>query len=167
MAHKSAKSVVPRMWYLIDAKDQVLGRVATQCANLIRGKKKPNFLPHQDTGDYVVVINAKDVKLTGDKYNQKTYYWHTGWPGGIKEVTVKQLYDRYNLRQPTYKPTHNSKRQGPEDIVRKAVERMLPKNAMQDAYMKKLRIFAEEDHPYEAQVTGFAPPDHMKPENLH
>ncbi|MDH4248128.1 MAG: 50S ribosomal protein L13 [Deltaproteobacteria bacterium] len=121
-------------WLLVDAKDQVLGRLASQVANLIRGKHKPIFTPHLDTGDFVIVINADKVRLTGSKLKDKLYWHHTGFPGGIKSV----LADRLLQDKPT-------------ELVRLAVKRMLPKNALYRKGILKLKIFAGEAHPHQAQ----------------
>ena len=121
-------------WLLIDAKDLVLGRLATQVANLIRGKHKPIFTPHLDTGDFVIVINADKVRLTGAKLKDKLYWHHTGFPGGLKTVKADKLLQD--------KPT---------ELVRQAVKRMLPKNALNRKGLLKLKIYAGEEHPHQAQ----------------
>jgi len=117
------------LWHLVDAKNQVLGRLATQIVGVLRGKHKPSFSPQWDCGDYVVVINAKDVKLTGEKVADKKYTWHTGYPGGLKQVTVKQQLD--------------SK---PEEVLRKAVLGMMAKNTLRYQIARKLRIFPGSQH---------------------
>ena len=128
------KDEVERQWWLIDADGKVLGRLATQVANLLRGKGKPQYVDFMDTGDFVVVINAKKIKVTGNKLEQKKYYSHTGYPGGIKEITLSKLMEKK-----------------PEDVIRKAVWGMLPKNKLNRAIHKKLKVYAGSDHPHEAQ----------------
>ncbi|MCH8029804.1 MAG: 50S ribosomal protein L13 [Candidatus Dadabacteria bacterium] len=122
-------------WYLIDANGKTVGRLATKIANLLRGKGKPQFTPHADIGDCVVVVNAEKVHFTGDKWNQKTYYWHTGYPGGIKSITAGKLLER-----------------NPEEILRKAVWGMLPKNKWQKRLIKRVKIYSGESHPHKAQM---------------
>ena len=126
---------VERKWFVIDAEDVVLGRLASQIAMILRGKHKPIYTPHIDTGDHVVVINAEKVALTGNKRTDKTYYWHTGYPGGIKERTADKSLDGDH----------------PERVIVKAVERMVPRNPLGRAQMKKLRVYAGAEHPHEAQ----------------
>lgn len=126
---------VERKWIVIDAEDVILGRLASKIAMILRGKHKPIFTPHIDTGDHVVVINAEKVALTGNKRNDKTYYWHTGYPGGIKGRTADKILDGNH----------------PERVIIKAVERMVPRNALGRAQMKKLRVYAGAEHPHEAQ----------------
>jgi large subunit ribosomal protein L13 len=128
------KDEVERQWWLIDADGKVLGRLATQVANLLRGKGKPQYVDFMDTGDFVVVINAKKIKVTGNKLEQKKYYSHTGYPGGIKEINLSKLMEKK-----------------PEDVIRKAVWGMLPKNKLNRAIHKKLKVYAGSDHPHEAQ----------------
>jgi len=128
------KDEVERLWWLIDADGKVLGRLATQVANLLRGKGKPQYVDFMDTGDFVVVINAKKIKVTGNKLEQKKYYSHTGYPGGIKEINLSGLLEKK-----------------PEDVIRKAVWGMLPKNKLNRAIHKKLKVYAGSDHPHEAQ----------------
>lgn len=135
---------VEKKWIVIDAKDAVVGRLASFIAMRLRGKHRPDYTPHVDCGDFVVVVNADKVKLTGRKLQQKTYYWHTGYPGGIKERTAdKILGGKY-----------------PERILEKAVERMLPKESpLARKQMTHLRIYAAGEHPHEAQnpeVIAFA-----------
>ena len=136
---KMTKSVKPaevdKKWLLIDAEGLVVGRVATIIANLLRGKHKPSFTPHVDCGDNVVIINAAKVKFTGKKLTDKVYYKHTGYAGGIKEVTAgKVLEGRF-----------------PERVLEKAVERMIPRGPLGRQQMRNLRIFAGEAHAHEAQ----------------
>jgi large subunit ribosomal protein L13 len=128
------KNEIERKWYVVDAKDQVLGRLATRIATYLRGKHKPVFTPNSDTGDFIIVVNADKVKLTGKKLEDKHYYWHTGYPGGIKSETAK---DRLKRK--------------PELIVQKAVQGMLPKNRLGRAMFKKLKVYKGGEHPHEAQ----------------
>ncbi|MBE9571561.1 MAG: 50S ribosomal protein L13 [Proteobacteria bacterium] len=125
---------ISKKWYLVDAKDRVLGRLATQIAMRLRGKHKPIFTPHADTGDFIVVINANKVTLTGRKWDKKIYYRHTGYIGGLKEITAKKLLEKK-----------------PEDILRFAVRGMLPKNSLGRRQLKKLKIYSGSEHPHEAQ----------------
>ncbi len=125
---------ISKRWYLVDAKDRVLGRLATQIAMRLRGKHKPIFTPHADTGDFIVVINANKVMLTGRKWDKKIYYRHTGYIGGLKEITAKKLLEKK-----------------PEDILRFAVRGMLPKNSLGRRQLKKLKIYSGSEHPHEAQ----------------
>ncbi len=125
---------ISKRWYLVDAKDRVLGRLATQIAMRLRGKHKPIFTPHADTGDFIVVINANKVMLTGRKWDKKIYYRHTGYIGGLKEITAKKLLEKK-----------------PEDILRFAVRGMLPKNSLGRRQLKKLKIYSGSEHPHQAQ----------------
>ena len=122
---------IERKWHLIDVKDQILGRVSTKIARHLTGKDKVEYLPHQDVGDYVVVINAKEVGVTGKKEKQKVYYRHSGYPGGLRAETLGELRKRR-----------------PEEIVRRAVKGMLPKNKLQKLMLKRLHIFAGEGHSF-------------------
>lgn len=128
------KQDIQQKWYLIDAKDKIMGRLAPTIANKLRGKDKPIFSPHMDCGDIVVVINAGKIKLTGAKLDQKMYYRHSGYPGALKEEKAKTLLER--------KPTK---------LLELAVRGMLPRNRLRDGFMKKLKIYADEEHPHEAQ----------------
>jgi len=131
----SAKTIPEnRKWYVVDAADRTLGRLASQVASRLRGKHQPSFTPHADTGDFIVVINAEKVKLTGRKWEQKTYYRHSGYMGGIKAITAQKLREKR-----------------PEDLVRYAVWGMLPKNRLGRQLYKKLKVYAGTDHPHEAQ----------------
>ena len=123
-------------WHVVDATDQILGRLATRVARLLSGKHRPNWVPHLDGGDFVVVTNADKVKLTGRKLEQKTYYWHTGYPGGIKETTAgKVLGGKF-----------------PERVLKKAVERMLPKESpLARKQLSSLKIYNGAEHPHAAQ----------------
>lgn len=133
--YSARPSEVQRKWYIIDAEGVVLGRMAAEIAKILRGKHKTMFTPHIDTGDHVIVINAGKVKLTGNKVDNKTYYWHTGHPGGIKERTAGQILSgKY-----------------PERVVEKAVLRMMPRGPLGRAQFKKLNIYAGAEHPHEAQ----------------
>ena len=136
---KTTKSATPatveKKWHLIDAEDLVVGRVASIIANILRGKHKPSFTPHIDCGDNVIVINADKVRFTGRKLQQKIYYKHTGYPGGLKELRAdKVLEGRF-----------------PERVLEKAVERMIPRGPLGRQQMRNLRIFAGPNHPHEAQ----------------
>lgn len=126
---------VNNKWYIVDAKDKVLGRIATEIANKLRGKDKPVFSPHMDCGDFVIVINAGLVKLTGNKEQGKMYQRHSGFPSGFREESAAHLRER--------KPTK---------LVELAVSGMLPKNKLRQVFMKKLKIYATEEHPHSAQT---------------
>ncbi len=125
---------IERKWYVVDATDQPLGRVASEVAKVLRGKHKPTFTPHMDTGDFVIVVNAEKVKLTGKKWDKKMYYRHTGYPGGLKEMN----YDKLRAK-------------APEMIIELAVKGMLPKNTLGRAQLKKLKVYAGSEHPHQAQ----------------
>lgn len=125
---------INREWHLVDAKGKVLGRLATEVARRLRGKHKPQYTPHIDTGDYVVVINAKAVRVTGNKAANKIYYRHSGYPGGIKSTTFEKLI-----------------RAKPERVIEKAVKGMLPKGPLGREMFRKLRVYAGADHRHEAQ----------------
>lgn len=128
------KETVQRKWYVIDAQDQVLGRLAAEIARRLRGKHKPIYSPHVDTGDYIIVVNADKIRLTGKKMENKVYYRHTGYPGGIKSITAEQLL-----------------RRKPERLLEHAVKGMLPKNRLGRRMYKKLKVYARPDHPHAAQ----------------
>jgi len=131
----SAKAeTVQRSWYVIDAEGQTLGRLATQVASRLRGKHKTEYTPHIDTGDYIVVVNAEKVKVTGRKASDKTYYRHTGHPGGLKEATFTQMIER-----------------SPEKVIELAVKGMLPRNRLGRAMYRKLKVYAGQEHPHDAQ----------------
>ena len=123
-----------RNWLLVDANGLTLGRVATQIADMLRGKRKPEYTPHCDTGDFIVVINAEKIRVTGDKLNQKRYWRHSGYPGGIKSRTLAEMLDRR-----------------PEEVIRKAVKGMLPRNRLARQQLTKLKVYAGPEHPHEAQ----------------
>ncbi len=128
------KESVERSWYLVDATDKTLGRLSTEIANRLRGKHKPEYTPHVDTGDYIVVVNAEKVRVTGNKETDKVYYRHTGYPGGIKSVTFAELIEK-----------------APEQAIEKAVKGMMPKNKLSRAMLSKLKVYAGSDHPHSAQ----------------
>ena len=128
------KEEVTRDWFLVDADSKVLGRMATEIANILRGKKKPIYTPSVDTGDFVVVVNAEKIQLTGNKLADKMYHSHSGFPGGLKSITAGKLIEKK-----------------PEDLIRKAVKGMLPKNKLARHMLKKLKVYAGSAHPHEAQ----------------
>ena len=123
-----------RKWYVIDASDKKLGRLSTKIASILRGKHKPQFTAHIDSGDFVIVINAKNIVLTGSKQSQKTYYWHTGYPGGIKQVKAAQLL-----------------KDKPCDVIYRSVKGMMPKNALNRHSIRKLKIYENNKHPHTNQ----------------
>jgi len=125
---------VARRWYLIDATDKTLGRVATKIATLLKGKHKPEYTPHVDTGDYIVVINAEKIGVTGNKRHDKMYYQHSGFPGGLKEITFEKLIER-----------------APKRVLERAVKGMLPKNALGREMYRKLKVYVGTEHPHAAQ----------------
>lgn len=128
------KETVKRDWVIIDAKDQVLGRLAVKIANHLRGRNKPTYTPHVDTGDFVVVINADKIALTGKKEEQKKYMFYSGYVGGEKYLSVSQMQERR-----------------PDFVVKHAVKGMLPKNRLARKMLTKLKVYAGEEHPHEAQ----------------
>ena len=121
-------------WYLVDAKDKVLGRLATEIASRLRGKHKAEFAPHMDNGDFIIVINADQIKVTGNKISQKVYYRHTGHIGGLKETTLQEMLNKK-----------------PEDVIVKAVRGMLPKSALGYQLITKLKVYPGAEHPHQAQ----------------
>ena len=127
-------SDIDRKWYVVDASDMVLGRLATRVADTLRGKRKPEYTPHLDTGDFVVIVNADKVAVTGKKLEQKMYYRHSGYPGGLR---ARSLADQLE-RQPT-------------EVIRKAVKGMLPRNRLARQQLTKLKVYAGPEHPHEAQ----------------
>lgn len=131
---QAKKGKVERRWFLINAEGKILGRLASPIARILRGKNKPIFTPHVDTGDFVVIINAEKIKLTGRKLKNKIYYHHTGYPGGLKEIPAEKLLSE--------KPT---------ELLRTAVKGMLPKTSLGRKMLKKLKIYAGPKHPHEAQ----------------
>ena len=126
---------IERRWHVVDAEGQTLGRLATRIADVLRGKDKPVYTPHVDTGDFVIVVNAEKIAVTGKKLDQKTYYRHSGYPGGLRQRTLREQLDRR-----------------PEDVIRKAVKGMLPKNRLAAAQLRKLKVYAGPEHPHEAQA---------------
>ena len=128
------KGQLPQRWLVIDATDQVVGRLATRIATILRGKHRPEYTPHLDTGEFVVVINAAKVRFTGKKLQTKTYQWYTHHPGGQRTVSAKELLAKH-----------------PERILLEAVRRMVPRNRLGRAQMTKLKIYAGADHPHQAQ----------------
>jgi len=129
------KGDVERKWYVVDARDAVLGRLATKIAVQLRGKNKPLFTPNVDTGDFVIVVNADKVRLTGNKMTGKVYYHHTGYIGGIKAETAREMFEKH-----------------PERIIEKAVWGMLPKNTLGKQMLKKLKVYRGAEHPHKAQA---------------
>ena len=128
------KAEIERNWYVVDADGKVLGRLASEVAKILRGKNKPNFTPHMDGGDFVIVINADKVKLTGNKYQDKMYHHHSGYPGGIKSISAEDLLVKK-----------------PEALIRIAVKGMIPKNPLGRQTLKKLKVYAGDKHPHKAQ----------------
>lgn len=126
---------VEHKWYVVDATDQVVGRLATNVAAVLRGKHKPTFTPNVDTGDYVIIVNADKVRLTGNKENKKTYRYHTGFPGGIREIPYAELLEKH-----------------PERILEKAIKGMLPHNKLGRQMYKKLKVYAGPEHAHAAQM---------------
>ena len=129
------KSDIDRKWYVVDAKDAVLGKLATKVATYLRGKNKPVFTPNVDTGDFIIVVNADKIKLTGNKVTDKMYYHHSGYIGGIKAQSAKELLEKK-----------------PEKIIEKAVWGMLPKNRLGRMMIKKLKVYRGAEHPHQAQT---------------
>jgi large subunit ribosomal protein L13 len=123
-----------RDWYVVDAEGKTLGRLATQIADALRGKRKPEYTPHCDTGDFVVVVNAAKVRVTGNKLNDKLYHRHSGYPGGLRSRTLAEMLDRR-----------------PEEVVRMAVKGMLPRNRLARQQLTKLKVYAGPEHPHDAQ----------------
>ncbi len=128
------KEDVERKWYVVDASGKILGRLASQIAIRLMGKHKPIYTPHVDTGDYIIVINAEKIRLTGKKWEKKLYYRHSGYMGGLKVLTAKQMWEKR-----------------PERLIELAVKRMLPKNKLGRKMLKKLKIYAGPKHPHQAQ----------------
>ena len=125
---------ITREWYIVDAEGKTLGRLATQIADTLRGKRKPQFTPHVDTGDFVIVVNAEKIQVTGNKLDQKRYYRHSGYPGGLRSRTLREQLERR-----------------PTEVLRVAVKGMLPKNRLARQQITKLKIYAGPEHPHEAQ----------------
>jgi len=135
MSTQAAKKIeVQKDWFVVDLEGQVLGRAAAKIAHVLRGKHKAIYTPHVDTGDFVIVLNADKIRLTGNKLADKKYYRHTGYPGGIREITAGKLLEKR-----------------PEDVIKKAVKGMLPKNKLGRQMFKKLKVYAGSDHPHAAQ----------------
>jgi large subunit ribosomal protein L13 len=126
---------IEREWFLVDAEGQTLGRLATRIADTLRGKGKPQYTPHVDTGDFVVVVNAEKIAVTGTKLDSKIYYRHSGYPGGLRQRTLREQLERR-----------------PTEVIRLAVKGMLPKNKLASAQLRKLKIYAGPEHPHEAQL---------------
>jgi large subunit ribosomal protein L13 len=128
------KEEVERRWVLVDAEGQILGRLASQIATALRGKNRPYYTPHVDTGDFVIVVNAEKVLLTGNKVEDKVYYRHSGYPGGIKSMTAGEMLEKK-----------------PDQVIKQAVKGMLPKNRLGKGMLTKLKVYAGPDHPHQAQ----------------
>jgi len=128
------EELAQKKWFVVDAEGQTVGRLSTAVALLLRGKGKVFFTPHQDAGDFVIVVNASKIALTGKKWTQKMYYRHSGYPGGFKSATAKEVMSR-----------------NPEHLVIHAVKGMLPKNKLSNQFMSRLKVYAEASHPHEAQ----------------
>ena len=137
--HLTPVKEIERNWFVVDAQGKILGRLASEIASRLRGKHKANYSTFQDTGDFIIVVNAEKVRLTGKKLDDKKYYNHSGYMGGLRERTAKEILEK-----------------SPEELIYKAVKGMLPKNTLGRAQLKKLKVYAGSDHPHEAQ----------KPENL-
>ena len=133
--HSTRPSEIERKWLVVDASERTLGRLATEVASLLKGKHKPIYAPHLDVGDYVVVVNASKIRVTGRKATQKTYYRHSNYPGGLKSISYAQMMEKHPTRAIEY-----------------AVRGMLPHNRLGRAMAKKLKVYAGADHPHEAQV---------------
>lgn len=132
--YSARPGTVRRDWYVVDATGKTLGRLASEIARRLRGKHKPVYTPHVDTGDYIIVVNAAKIRVTGRKLTDKVYHWHTGYPGGIKSITLEKLLARH-----------------PERVIERAVRGMLPRNPLGRAMFKKLKVYAGPDHPHQAQ----------------
>ena len=132
--HTPKASEIERSWWLVDATDKTLGRLATELARILRGKHKPIYTPHLDTGDYIVILNAENIRLTGSKADKKTYFRHSGYIGGEKQIPFRRMLE-----------TH------PERIIELAVKGMLPKNILGRAMRKKLKVYAGSEHPHQGQ----------------
>ena len=123
-----------RVWYVVDAENKTLGRLATQIADVLRGKRKPTYTPHIDVGDFVIVVNAEKVAVTGEKREKKLYWRHSGYPGGIRSRTLGDMLEKR-----------------PEEVIRKAVKGMLPRNRLARQQLRKLKVYAGPEHPHQAQ----------------
>ena len=126
---------IDRRWYVVDAEGQTLGRLATRIADTLRGKNKPQYTPHVDTGDFVIVVNAEKIAVTGKKLDEKMYHRHSGYPGGLRSRTLREQLERR-----------------PTEVIRKAVKGMLPRNRLGRAQLRKLRVYAGPEHPHVAQA---------------
>ncbi|MGB9300769.1 MAG: 50S ribosomal protein L13 [Anaerolineae bacterium] len=135
--HSTKPSEIERQWYVVDAEGRTLGRLASEIAKILKGKHKPIYAPHLDTGDYVIVINAEKVHVTGHKMDQKMYYRHSGYPGGLKGLTLREQLNRHPTR-----------------VIRSAVRGMLPHNRLGRAMLGKLKVYAGDAHPHAAQKPG-------------
>lgn len=133
--YSAKKNDVARSWYVVDANDKVLGRLASKVATVLRGKHKSVFTPHVDTGDFVIVVNAEKIHLTGSKLDKKLYYRHSGYPGGLKSKNAAEILEKK-----------------PEEIIKHAVKGMLPKNRLGRQQFKKLKVYSGADHPHESQT---------------
>jgi large subunit ribosomal protein L13 len=131
---------IERLWYVVDAEGKTLGRLATQIADTLRGKRKPQYTPHVDTGDFVVVVNAEKIHVTGKKLDEKMYYRHSGYPGGLRKRTLREELERR-----------------PTEVLRKAVRGMLPRTRLGRAQLTKLKIYEGPDHPHDAQAPKALP----------
>lgn len=129
------KEEIEREWYVVDAEGQTLGRLASRIAPILKGKHKPTYTPHLDCGDFVIIVNAEKVRVTGRKLDQKLYYHHSGYPGGLKSISLRDQLGRY-----------------PERVLEAAVRGMLPKNKLGRRMIKKLKVYAGDSHPHEAQL---------------
>ena len=132
--HIAKEAEIQRKWYIVDANGKIPGRIATKIADVLRGKNKPIFSPHMDTGDFVIVINAGKIAFTGGKENKKNYYRHSGFPGGLKTIVAKDLL----VKKPT-------------EVLKLAIRGMLPVNKLRDVVIKKLKLYADENHPHASQ----------------
>lgn len=128
------KAELQKDWYVVDLEDKVLGRAATEIARVLRGKHKPIYTPSVDTGDFVIVVNADKIRLTGNKLSQKVYHRHSGYPGGLKSITAAKLLEKQ-----------------PDELIKKAVKGMLPKNKLGRQMFKKLKVYCSGEHPHQAQ----------------
>lgn len=126
---------VQREWYVVDAEGKTLGRLATRIADTLRGKGKPQYTPHVDTGDFVIVVNAEKIRVTGQKLDKKIIYRHSGYPGGLRKRTLREQLERH-----------------PTEVIRKAVKGMLPRNRLAAAQLRKLKVYAGPEHPHDAQA---------------
>ena len=149
--YSTKASDIKRNWHVIDASGKVLGRLATQVATLLKGKHKPIYAPHMDTGDFVIVLNASKVLVTGKKAGQKMYYRHSGYPGGLKKESFNEMMEKHPTR-----------------VIEHAVKGMLPHNRQGRAMVRRLKVYAGDTHPHQAQVVGegLVPSHHQKEGNL-